>query len=98
MIARELTKLHEHLVRTTAREALQVAIPEKGEFTIVLGPAVSSQNTEDVGDSELGSFFSQMTGENKSRRQAIAATAEKFGLSTNEVYARLERLKSTRPS
>jgi hypothetical protein len=43
-------------------------------------------------------FFYQMTDERKSRRQAIAATAAKFGLSTNDVYARLERLKPARPS
>lgn len=98
IVARELTKLHEQIVRTTARAALQAAIPEKGEFTIVLGPGTHSQNTEDVDDSELSSFFYQMTDERKSRRQAVAATAVKFGLSPNDVYARLERLKPTRPS
>jgi len=98
IIARELTKLHEQIVRTTARPASQAAIPEKGEFTIVLGPFAPSQNTEIIDDSELSAFFYQMTDERKSRRQAIAATAARFGLSTNDVYARLERLKPTRPS
>jgi 16S rRNA (cytidine1402-2'-O)-methyltransferase len=97
-VARELTKLHEQIVRTTAREATRAAIPEKGEFTIVLGPIAPSQDTENVDDSELSLFFYQMTDERKSRRQAIAATAAKFGLSTNDVYARLERLKPARPS
>ncbi len=97
-VARELTKLHEQIVRTTARAATQAAIPEKGEFTIVLGPFAPLQNTENVDDSELSLFFYQMTDERKSRRQAIAATAAKFGLSTNDVYARLERLKPARPS
>ena len=98
IVARELTKLHEQIVRTTAREATGAAIPEKGEFTIVLGPVAPSQSTENVDDGELSSFFYQMTDERKSRRQAIAATAAKFGLSTNDVYARLERLKPARPS
>ena len=98
IVARELTKLHEQIVRTTAREATGAAIPEKGEFTIVLGPVAPSQITENVDDDELSSFFYQMTDERKSRRQAIAATAAKFGLSTNDVYARLERLKPARPS
>ncbi len=97
-VARELTKLHEQVVRTTARAAPQAAIPEKGEFTIVLGPFAPLQNTETVDDSELSLFFYQMTDERKSRRQAIAATAARFGLSTNDVYARLERLKPARPS
>ena len=98
IVARELTKLHEQIVRTTAREATGAAIPEKGEFTIVLGPVAPSQITENVDDDELSSFFYQMTDKRKSRRQAIAATAAKFGLSTNDVYARLERLKPARPS
>jgi len=98
IVARELTKLHEQIVRTTAREATGAAIPEKGEFTIVLGPVAPSQSTENVDDGELSSFFYQMTDKRKSRRQAIAATAAKFGLSTNDVYARLERLKPARPS
>jgi len=98
IVARELTKLHEQIVRTTAREATGAAIPERGEFTIVLGPVAPSQITENVDDDELSSFFYQMTDERKSRRQAIAATAAKFGLSTNDVYARLERLKPARPS
>ena len=37
-IARELTKLHEEVVRTTARLATELQIAERGEFTIVLGP------------------------------------------------------------
>ena len=37
-IARELTKLHEEVVRTTARLATVVQIAERGEFTIVLAP------------------------------------------------------------
>ena len=37
-IARELTKLHEEVVRTTARLATGVQIAERGEFTIVLAP------------------------------------------------------------
>jgi len=98
IVARELTKLHEQIVRTTAREATGAAIPERGEFTIVLGPVAPSQITENVDDDELSSFFYQMTDKRKSRRQAIAATAAKFGLSTNDVYARLERLKPARPS
>ena len=37
-IARELTKLHEEVVRTTARLATVLQIAERGEFTIVLAP------------------------------------------------------------
>jgi hypothetical protein len=35
-----------------------------------------------------------MTNSERSPRQAAAETARKFGLSTNDVYARLARLKT----
>ena len=37
-IARELTKLHEDVVRTTCRAATAVSMPARGEFTIGTGP------------------------------------------------------------
>ena len=48
---------------------------------------------------DLSSYFYQMTNDLAlSRREALVATADKFGLSPNDVYARLERLKASRPS
>jgi 16S rRNA (cytidine1402-2'-O)-methyltransferase len=99
-IARELTKLHEELVRTTAREAPALKITERGEFTIVLAPySKPVAEPQAVDDRELSSYFYQMTkSEELSRREALVATANKFGLSPNDVYARLERLKAPPPS
>jgi 16S rRNA (cytidine1402-2'-O)-methyltransferase len=99
-LARELTKLHEEIVHTTAREAQKLTIPERGEFTIVLGPLTDIEDKPHVvADQELEQYFSQLTNlPGLSRRQAISATAEKFGLSTNAVYARLERRKGSDPS
>ena len=42
-IARELTKLHEEILHTTARNACQLKLNERGEFTIVLAPHVKSE-------------------------------------------------------
>ncbi len=99
-IARELTKLHEQVVRTTARAAPEASIPARGEFTVVLGPYPKPElSTQTIDEQALTSYFYQMTNsEAMSRRQAAAETARKFGLSPNDVYARLERLKTTRPS
>ena len=98
-IARELTKLHEQVVRTTARAAGGASIPVRGEFTVVLGPYVKPDaSSQTIDEHELTSYFYQMTdSERLTRRQAAAETAKKFGLSPNDVYARLERLKATRP-
>jgi 16S rRNA (cytidine1402-2'-O)-methyltransferase len=99
-VTRELTKLHEQVVRTTAHAATEAEIPHKGEFTVVLGPFESTPRPiEDVNDETLSSYFYQMTNYGTvSRRKAVAAAAKKFGLSTNEIYDRLERLKGARSS
>ena len=99
-VARELTKLHEEIVHTTARRAEELEIAERGEFTLVLGPFSPAAGLPHVvADQELQSYFDQMTNSSRlSRRQAIAATASKIGLSPNDVYARLERHKAPDPS
>ena len=99
MVGRELTKLHEELIRTTAAGALDVAVTEKGEFTVVLGPFVPPpQKTESLDEEEVEAYFYQITKSGVlSRRQAIRQTAQEFGLSTNELYAMFERLKVASP-
>jgi 16S rRNA (cytidine1402-2'-O)-methyltransferase len=99
-LARELTKLHETVVSTTARQAPALQIPERGEFTVVLGPYVQPAVAQsDISDQELLEYFYHMTDKNAlSRRKALVATADRFGLSPNDVYARLERGKASRPS
>ncbi len=99
-IARELTKLHETIVNTTADKATDLQIPEKGEFTLVLAPHLRVASAAlIVSDADLRSSFDQMTNSGDlSRRRALVATANKFGLSPNDVYARLERSKSSKPS
>lgn len=99
-VARELTKLHEEVIHTVANQAGSLHVNARGEFTIVLAPHVDDPGPAEVVDDErLAAYFYQMTNSNAlSRRQALAATADKFGLSTNDVYARLERLKASGPS
>jgi 16S rRNA (cytidine1402-2'-O)-methyltransferase len=96
IIARELTKLHEEILHTTARNASQLTVNERGEFTIVIAPKVKSEGvSQHVDDARLRLHFDQLTNSNHlSRRQAIVATAREFGLSPNDVYGRLERLKA----
>jgi 16S rRNA (cytidine1402-2'-O)-methyltransferase len=99
-IARELTKIHEEIVHTTARMAPELNIPERGEFAIVLAPySKAEEKAQDIDDKLLTTYFCQMTDSGGlSRRQAVVATANQFGLSPNVVYARLERLKVSGPS
>jgi 16S rRNA (cytidine1402-2'-O)-methyltransferase len=99
-VARELTKLHESVIRTTAAKLNEWEYPARGEFTIVLGPYTELiAAAEPIDDAALRSYFGQMTNPiGLSRRDAVAATASKFGLSPNEVYSRLERIKASGPS
>jgi 16S rRNA (cytidine1402-2'-O)-methyltransferase len=98
-IARELTKLHEEIIHTTARQAKDLSILDRGEFTIVVGPhSAVLEPPRRVEDKELQVYFDQITNIGRfSRRQAITETAAKFGLSTNDVYERLERHKASDP-
>ena len=98
-VARELTKLHEEVVHTTARAAPSLNLVARGEFTIVLNPYTSkSPEPEIIDDKAISTFFYQLTNEGHfSRRAAVARTAQKFGLSPNDVYDRLERLKAATP-
>jgi 16S rRNA (cytidine1402-2'-O)-methyltransferase len=99
VIARELTKVHEEIVRTTAKEAVGLHLTARGEFTIVLGHHKNPDSEhQHIDDKDVSHFFYQITKTVASRREAIAKTAHKFGLSTNDVYARLERAKSVTSS
>jgi 16S rRNA (cytidine1402-2'-O)-methyltransferase len=96
-VGRELTKLHEEVIHTTAALAASLTIPERGEFTVVIAPSPAPRlQPQAVDDKEVSNYFCRMTDSGGfSRRQALVATADKFGLSPNDVYDRLERLKAS---
>ena len=98
-IGRELTKLHEELIRTTAVAAPALNIRSKGEFTVILGPfEIRETETQHPDEAQVEAYFSQVTNSGDlSRRQALSQTALRFGLSTNELYALLERIKAVSP-
>jgi 16S rRNA (cytidine1402-2'-O)-methyltransferase len=97
IIARELTKLHEEVIRTSTTQAADLQITAKGEFTLILGPREPSASVhQDVADKDLAEFFYHLTNTNGlARRAALTQTAHNFGLSTKYVYRALEKLKAT---
>jgi 16S rRNA (cytidine1402-2'-O)-methyltransferase len=99
VLARELTKLHEEITHTTAQGLIGTRITQRGEFTVVLGPySKPKDRIMSVDDVELNLYFCQLTDSTHiSRRDAVAATAVHFGLSPNDVYERLERIKRSGP-
>ena len=46
IVTRELTKIHEQVIRTTTRQAAELKFIEKGEFTLVLGPNIEDKSNQ----------------------------------------------------
>jgi 16S rRNA (cytidine1402-2'-O)-methyltransferase len=97
IICRELTKLHEEVIRIASADAGSVQVLEKGEFSIVIGPKTSaSTHAQTADDKDVYSYFYQLTNTNGlGRRAALTQTAHKFGLSTNAAYSAVERFKNS---
>jgi 16S rRNA (cytidine1402-2'-O)-methyltransferase len=84
ILGRELTKVHEELVRGPISEVLQRLEAPRGEFTIVaelghithIAPAAADEGVS-------------------SKRATIKALAKSYGVSTNEVYQALEGLRNS---
>ncbi len=86
-LCRELTKLHEEVVRTTLKEAIEkyTQNPPKGEFVLVLAGA--PEVTEETATEEdiIKRLQSLMDG-GMSRKDAIKQTAKELDLPKNVVY------------
>jgi 16S rRNA (cytidine1402-2'-O)-methyltransferase len=84
VIARELTKIHEELVRGPISEVLLHVLTPRGEFTVVveIGHVTYIGAPETVDDRD-------------SKRATIAALAKSYGVSTNQVYRALEALRNS---
>ena len=86
-LCRELTKLHEEVVRTTLGEAIEKysAQPPKGEFVLVVAGAPEKQKEVFTSDDAAGRVQALMkTG--MSRKDAIKQTAKELNLPKNVVY------------
>ncbi len=86
-LCRELTKLHEEVVRTTLAGAIEkyTEQPPKGEFVLVVAGAPEKEAeviTEDVIVARLQAFIDS----GLSKKDAIKQTAAELSLPKNEVY------------
>jgi 16S rRNA (cytidine1402-2'-O)-methyltransferase len=96
VIGRELTKIHEELVRGPISEVLLNPRLEIGELTVVIdlrGRALDTKK-DAVSDGSLANELGQLTeSEGLTRRKAIQLLAEKYHRRPNEVYAAVERAR-----
>jgi 16S rRNA (cytidine1402-2'-O)-methyltransferase len=96
ILARELTKVHQEFIRGTAAELFGHITDPMGEFTVVVGPRTPSASAETpVNDQKLWDEFGRSAVDTRrTRRDIVAELAARYGRSTNDVYAILERMKN----
>jgi 16S rRNA (cytidine1402-2'-O)-methyltransferase len=98
VIARELTKIHEELVRGHISGLAAAATDGRGEFTVV----VNVGHTTNLGrplppdPAMVVTEFGVLTNiDGMTRRKAINAVAKKHGMAPNDVYALIEEAKQS---
>ena len=86
-LCRELTKLHEEVVRTTLGEAVAkyTENPPKGEFVLIVAGA-EPEEKEVPTETDAATRVAQLIEEGLSRKDAVKQTAKELGLPKNVVY------------
>ena len=86
-LCRELTKLHEEVVRTTLGQAVETytANPPKGEFVLIVAGAAPVEK-EAPSETDAAARVAQLMEEGLSRKDAVKQTAKELGLPKNVVY------------
>jgi 16S rRNA (cytidine1402-2'-O)-methyltransferase len=93
VVARELTKVHEQLLRGTTSTVIEELHDGIGEYTVI---ASIGRTTDDMvpivrSPNEMAAEFDEMTKTKAaSRRQAVAVLARKYRVPVNAVYKTLE--------
>ena len=86
-LCRELTKLHEEVIRTTLDGAIALYSqqPPKGEYVLVVAGAAPEEKTAATA-SDAAARVAQLVEEGMSRKDAIKQTAKELDLPKNVVY------------
>ena len=86
-LCRELTKLHEEVVRTTLQEAIEKYTENapKGEFVLVIAGAAPVEK-EVASEEDAAQMVARLMAEGLSRKDAIKQTAKALDLPKNVVY------------
>jgi len=96
VVGRELTKAHQELLRGTAASLVSSFSQARGEYTVVVGPAISESGPAGLADERtiVSDFCYSTEVVGNSRREAINAVAKKHGIPSRAVYRIVEKAKS----
>ena len=97
-VGREMTKLHEQLVRGPISVVRSAPFDERGEFTVVafIGLKPDNERAAEPNWSEIAHEFATMTAAKAStKRMVIGQLARKHGLTPNKIYDALEAVKKS---
>jgi 16S rRNA (cytidine1402-2'-O)-methyltransferase len=98
VVGREMTKIHEELVRGHIVDVLTRINDAKGEFTVAVDVGQSTENTrpEKVDPAAVVAEVGEMTiTAGISRRRAINVVARRHGLAPNKLYELVEAAKKS---
>ena len=97
-VCRELTKIHEELVKQPISEILTRIHSPRGEYTIVVAEgSKADESVETVVEGEkILHEFGQLIKNGTSRRGAITQIARRYGLGSRTVYKLIEDCKQSR--
>ena len=86
-LCRELTKLHEEVVRTTLGEAVELyrQAPPRGEFVLVLAGAEPAPSVA-ASPADAAARVAALVDSGMSRKDAIKQAAKELNLPKNAVY------------
>ena len=97
LVAREMTKRHQQLLRFEDAVIIGRTPEIRGEFTVVVGPQRIVQSAaSNASDDLIYKEFCRMTSvAGALRRPTLSAVAQKYGRSAKDVYAIVERFKKS---
>ena len=95
-LARELTKMHEEVVRGSIEEVASEISgrPElKGEIVVLIGPRTAAEKVVEIDTDAVGERVDRLRAQGLSMRDAIKRVSEETGVARNLVYGAAHRLK-----
>lgn len=94
-IGRELTKLHEEMIRGPLSSLLDRILEPRGEFTVVVAgkKELEAGAGEQVSDNQLLAEFGHLTENGLVRREAISELARRHRLRSRDVFAAIDRAR-----